>query len=87
MPQRCYLASYSFVLLNVPFFNILLNILIAEEFKFSSQNDKNVTRCQSMIYLTIQYNGIYILCFPVYNGTTMTFNNHRFLTYLHKQIH
>lgn len=39
------------------FFDILLNIVIAEEFKFSSQNDKNVTKYQNinMIYLAIQY--------------------------------
>lgn len=61
---------------NVPFLTSL-SILIAEAFKFYSQNDKNVTRYQSInILLTIQCNSI--LRLPVYSGTTMTLNNQTF---------
>lgn len=41
---------YSFGFFNVPFFHIFKNILIAEEFKFRSQNDKMLQGSRVLIW-------------------------------------
>lgn len=93
VPEGDFVPTVSIVLqlcfCQCTFRDVLLIIWVAARIKLSKQNGKNVTWYQSinMMYLTIQYNSIYILKFPLDNGATMTSSNHGFFPYLHKQIH